>query len=457
MGRIFGTDGARGVAMTELTCEMAMNIGRAAALVLARRSKHKAKILIGKDTRISSDVLEAALVSGICSVGADAVMVGVLPTPAVAYLIKKHKADAGVVISASHNTMEYNGIKLFSSTGYKLSDDVEEEIEALVLDTPEIIINNITGMMNVGRTSLDKNAEWDYVRYLMKTIDNNLGGLRVAVDCANGAAYSTAEKLFAGLGATVFLLNCTPNGININDRCGSTDMGGLVRYVKEKKCHVGIALDGDADRCLAVDEKGTIIDGDKLIAIFARGMSEKGQLKKNTAVVTVMTNLGFTQFAKENNINMVTTKVGDRYIIEQMLAGDYNLGGEQSGHIIFHDYATTGDGQLTAVQLLSALKKSGKSFSELASLMNTYPQVMINVPIEQKWKEAWKNDSEIEACIEENQKKLGSNGRILVRESGTEPLIRVMIEGKKFELINKMALEIAGKIKERCPKTRIED
>ncbi len=285
----------------------------------------------------------------------------------------------------------------------------------------------------------------------MKTVDINLSGLRVAIDCANGSASSTAEKLFAGLGANVFLVNCSPNGININLNCGSTHMEMISKFVVDKRCHIGIAFDGDADRCLAVDENGVLIDGDKLIAIFARDMRDKGTLKKNTAVVTILTNLGFTHFAKNNNINMITTKVGDRYIVEQMLAGGYNLGGEQSGHIIFHDYATTGDGQLTAVQLLSVLKRQERKASELSSIMERYPQVMVNVKIISKWKEAWKNDPIIEEIISENQKKLGSSGRILVRESGTEPLIRVMIEGKRFDQINSMAIEIADKIRERCP------
>lgn len=450
MGRLFGTDGARGVALTELTCETAMQIGRAAAMVLTKKANHKPKILIGKDTRISSDVLEAALIAGICSMGADAVTLGVVPTPAVAFLVKKREADAGVMISASHNSMEFNGIKLFAGTGYKLSDDIEEEIERLVLDNPEEIKSAMTGGANVGTISTDKNAEWDYIRYIMKTIDHDLSGVRVAIDCANGSASATAERLFGGLGATVYLFNSSPNGTNINDKCGSTYMEAISRYVVEKKCHLGVAFDGDADRCLAVDETGAILDGDKLISIFARDMRDKGTLKKNTAVVTVLTNLGFTHFAKNNNINMITTKVGDRYIMEQMLAGGYNLGGEQSGHIIFHDFATTGDGQLTAVQLMSVVKRQDRKVSELGSMMERYPQVMINVKITQKWKEAWKNDVEIEKSITENQKKLGSSGRILVRESGTEPLIRVMIEGKRFDLINDMAIEIADKIKERC-------
>lgn len=457
MGRLFGTDGARGVAITELTCELAMQIGRAAAMVLTEKSHHKPKFLIGKDTRISSDVLEAALIAGICSMGADAVTLGVVPTPAVAFLVKKREADAGVMISASHNSMEFNGIKLFSGSGYKLSDDIEEEIERLVLDAPEEITEAMTGGAKVGKVSRDKNAEWDYIRYIIKTVDNDLSGMRVAVDCANGSASATAERLFGGLGATVYLVNCSPNGTNINDKCGSTYMETISKFVKEKKCHVGVAFDGDADRCLAVDENGAIIDGDKLIAIFARDMRDKGTLKKNTAVVTVLTNLGFTHFAKNNDINMITTKVGDRYIMEQMLAGGYNLGGEQSGHIIFHDYATTGDGQLTAAQFLSILKRQERKASELGSMMERYPQVMVNVKIMPKWKEAWKNDTEIEQIIGENQKKLGSAGRILVRESGTEPLIRVMIEGKKFRIINDMAMEIADKIKERCPFDKEEE
>ena len=451
MGRLFGTDGARGVALTELTCERAMQIGRAAALVLTQKTKHKPKILIGKDTRISSDVLEAALTAGLCSVGADAVILGVIPTPAVAYLIQKREADAGIMISASHNSMEFIGIKLFASDGCKLSDNIEEEIEKLILDTPEKINEHITGGVNVGKISYDKNAEWDYVRYLMKTIDHNLSGLRVAVDCANGAASSTAEKLFSGLGASVLLINNAPDGVNINDKCGSTCLDVISKFVVENKCHVGVAFDGDADRCLAVDETGAVIDGDKLIAIFSKDMRDKGTLKKNTAVVSIMTNLGFAHFAKNNNINIVTTKVGDRYILEQMTAGGYNLGGEQSGHIIFRDISTTGDGQLTAVQLLSVIKRSEQKTSELGKVMERYPQVMINVKIASKWKESWKNDSEIEEIITANQKELGTSGRILVRESGTEPLIRVMIEGRRFDVINDMALKIADKIKERCP------
>ncbi len=451
MGRLFGTDGARGVAVTELTCETAMQIGRAAAAVLCRKSGRKAKFLIGKDTRISSDIMEAALTAGLLSVGADVVSLGVVPTPAVAYLVKAKCADAGVMISASHNSMEFNGIKLFAGTGFKLSDDIEDEIEALVLDSPEKLAASQKDGSAVGRLQVDHEAVWEYVSHILSTGESNLSGMTIAVDCANGSASATAERLFTGLGSKVYLLNCEPNGININENCGSTHLESLVNFVKAKKCDLGIAFDGDADRCLAVDENGAIVDGDKLIAIFAKDMSSRGILADNAVVVTVMTNLGFTFFARDNNVKMVTTKVGDRYILEQMLASGYSLGGEQSGHIIFRDFATTGDGQLTAIQLLSVLKRNGRKLSELSSVMERYPQVMINVVIASKWKEIWKNISEIEDIIAKKEKELNGNGRILVRESGTEPLIRVMIEGKKFDVINKMAVEIADVIRRCCP------
>lgn len=451
MGRLFGTDGARGVAVTELTCETAMQIGRAAAAVLCRKSGHKARIIIGKDTRISSDIMEAALTAGLLSVGADVISLGVVPTPAVAFLVKDMNADAGVMISASHNSMEFNGIKLFAGTGFKLSDDIEEEIESLVLDNPEKLLESQKNGGEVGRHTIDHEAVWRYVSHILSTGENNLSGLKIAVDCANGSASATAERLFTGLGAKVYLLNCEPNGVNINDNCGSTHLEQLIDFVKSNSCDLGIAFDGDADRCLAVDENGSICDGDKLIAIFAKDMSGRGMLADNAAVVSVMTNLGFTFFAKEYNIKMITTKVGDRYILEQMLAGGYSLGGEQSGHIIFRDFATTGDGQLTAIQLLSVIKRTGKKLSELSGIMERYPQVMINVKISQQWKEGWKNISDIEDIIARKEKALDGNGRILVRESGTEPLIRVMIEGRKFDEINDMAVEIADVIRRCCP------
>ena len=450
MGRLFGTDGARGVAITELTCETAMNIGRSAAIVLTKRTKHKPTIFIGKDTRISSDVLEAALASGICSVGANVQILGVVPTPAVAALVQQKKADAGVMISASHNSFEFNGIKLFSSDGYKLSDDIEEEIEELILDKPQDMKLAADG--EVGRITYYRDAQSDYIRYIMKCIKENLTGLRIALDCANGSASATAKRLFEGLGASVYVINASPNGVNINENCGSTHINNLMQFVIDKKCHAGLAFDGDADRCLAVDEKGELVDGDKLIAICAKAYKEKGKLKKDTAVVTVMSNLGFTYFARNNDIKMQTTKVGDRYVLERMLEGGYNLGGEQSGHIIFLDEANTGDGQLSGAKVLEILAESGLKMSELASVMEHFPQVMINVKISPRNREVWKNDSQITDLIEMYENELGDGGRILVRESGTEPLIRVMLEGRDFKQINSFAVAIADKIRERTGK-----
>lgn len=447
MGRLFGTDGARGVAITELTCEMAMQIGRAAALVLTQKVSHKPQIFIGKDTRISSDILEAALCAGICSVGADAVILGVVPTPAVAYLVKEKNADAGVMISASHNSVEFNGIKLFASTGYKLSDEIEEEIERLILDNPEEI--TLKSHTSVGSITRCETAVQEYIDHIKAAINTDLSGLKIALDCANGSSSATARQLFTELGAEVLLISNEPDGMNINKNCGSTHMENLMSFVVENSCDCGLAFDGDADRCLAVDENGEIVDGDKLIAICAKAYKEQGRLKNNAAVVTVMSNLGFMHFAKDNGIDTVTAGVGDRYVLEKMLDGDYNIGGEQSGHIIFLDDATTGDGQLSGAKVLEILRNSGKKMSELADVMYKFPQVMINVRITPKDKEVWKNDKAITGLIDKHEETLGETGRILVRESGTEPLIRVMIEGKDFAQINTMAIEIADKIKER--------
>lgn len=441
MGRLFGTDGARGIAVTELTCEMAMQIGRAAAIVLTKEIRHKPKILIGKDTRISSDVLEAALISGICSVGADAHKLGIVPTPAVAMLVNKYNADAGVMISASHNSVEFNGIKLFSGTGFKLDDKIQDEIESLILDTPEKI--EILNGTKIGRVYEEKNAEWDYVRYIMKTVDCDFKGIKVAIDCANGSASSCAVKLFQGMGASCYFINNNPDGTNINDSCGSTHMERLCKHVVTNKCHVGLAFDGDADRCLACDENGHIINGDKLLAIFSKYMKTKGNLNHNTCVVTVMTNLGFFKYAKNDNIIAATTNVGDRYVLEEMQNGGYNLGGEQSGHIIFLDDSNTGDGELTGAKLLEVMAATGAKASELASLMEEYPQVLENVVIAPEYKGVWAQEPEVSRYIEDYKEKLGDDGRILVRESGTEPLIRVMLEGKHLGLITDYAKTIA--------------
>ena len=450
MGRLFGTDGARGVAITELTCETAMNIGRAAALVLTKTTNRKPKILIGKDTRISGDVLEAALIAGICSVGADAHVLGVVPTPAVAMLVKKYEADAGVMISASHNPVEFNGIKLFAGTGFKLPDSIENDIEQLVLDNPESICLSSGSL--IGRVIYEKNAQWDYIRYIMKTIEGDFRGLKVCIDCANGASSECAEKLFKGLGANCVFINNKPDGTNINANCGSTHMDALCKATVDNKCHVGLAFDGDADRCLACDEQGNIIDGDKLLAIFSKYMKATGKLKSNCCVVTVMTNLGFFKFAKQNGVLVATTQVGDRYVLEEMQNGGYNLGGEQSGHIIFLDEATTGDGELTAVKLLEILCKTGVKASELAGVMTSYPQILKNVEITADKKGKWKTDEEVVNTIDMYKDKLGDDGRILIRESGTEPLVRVMIEGKNFGVITEYAQNIAAAIEKFAAK-----
>lgn len=443
MGRLFGTDGARGVAITELTCETAMQIGRAAALVLAKDCGHRPKIIIGKDTRISGDILEAALCSGICSVGADAVMLGVVPTPAVATLVKKYNADAGVMISASHNSVEFNGIKLFSGTGFKLPDEVENEIEELILDRPEAMNEKLCDGTKLGRITFCKDAVWDYIRHVMKTVDVDLKGIKVCLDCANGSASVCAQKIFEGLGAKVVMTNDKPDGTNINENCGSTHMEGLMKAVVENKCDVGLAFDGDADRCLAVDENGKLIDGDKLLAIFSKFMKSEKTLNSNCCVVTVMSNLGFFKFAKENGIVTATTKVGDRYVLEEMQKGGYNIGGEQSGHIILLDHANTGDGEMTGAKFLQIMAKTGKKASELASVMETYPQVLVNVKITADKKGKWETVPEITDAIKMYEEKLGGEGRILVRESGTEPLVRVMIEGKKTGVITDYANRIA--------------
>lgn len=446
MGRLFGTDGARGVAITELTTEMAMNIGRAAALVLAKECNHTPKIIIGKDTRISGDILEAALVAGICSVGANVHILGVVPTPAVAMLVRKYEADAGVMISASHNSVEFNGIKLFAGTGFKLSDEIENEIETLILDTPEKM--TLKDGCEVGRVFYEKNAQWDYIRYVMKTVDSDFKGIKVAIDCANGSSSATAQRLFEGLGANCVFISNEPDGTNINENCGSTHMENLMKTVVEKKCDLGLAFDGDADRCLAVDENGNLIDGDHLLAIFSKFMKVQGKLKSNTCVVTVMSNIGFFKFAEANGINAATTGVGDRYVLERMQQFDYNLGGEQSGHIIFLDEANTGDGQLTGVKLLEVLKKTGKKASELAACMESYPQVLVNVKITADKKGMWEKDEKVQEAIAMYKEKLSDDGRILVRESGTEPLVRVMIEGKKTGIITEYAHNIAKLVEE---------
>ena len=446
MGRLFGTDGARGVANSEISCELAMNIGKAAAMVLTE-GNHKPRVLIGKDTRISGDMLESAIASGLCSVGADVMTLGVVPTPAVAYLVKRYNYDAAVMISASHNPCEYNGIKIFKSDGYKLPDEIEEEIEAIILDEaakPPVMLGK-----DVGRITVCENTVHDYIEHLERTVDCDFSGMRIALDCANGSASVSAEKLFTDLKAVCTVLSASPDGVNINKDCGSTHIEELQKAVVENNLIAGFAFDGDADRMLAVDENGEVVDGDKIIAICATYMKEEKKLKKDTAVVTVMTNMGFNKYCDKAGINYVATKVGDRYVLENMLKNGYSIGGEQSGHVIFLDYATTGDGQLTALQVLRIMKKTGKKLSELASCMTVYPQTMINVRVSKMGKARFADDEEVANAIAQAEKQLGDTGRVLVRVSGTEPLVRVMLEGENKKQIETLAKEIAEVIKLR--------
>ena len=448
MGRLFGTDGARGVANTELTCELSMQIGRAAAMVLSKNlNGRKPKVLIGMDTRASSQMLESAITAGLCSVGADVLQLGVVPTPAVAYLVCKYGCDAGVMISASHNPCEYNGIKIFQSTGFKLPDELENEIEEIILDNVLEIPTPIGG--EVGRVSKETNAVADYIEHLLSTTDLNFNGYKIALDCANGSSSVSAQEVFTRLGAEVVVINAEPDGININKDCGSTHLEQLQKCVVQNGCDLGFAFDGDADRMLAVDHTGEVVDGDKCIAVCAKHMKQLGKLKKDTAVVTVMSNMGFFKFCEENGIKCEKTKVGDRYVLENMSVNGYSIGGEQSGHIIFLQYATTGDGQLSAIQLLRVLKDTGKTLKDLSSEMEVYPQVLINVRVSNFGKAQFPKDKEVQNAIKQVEHEIGNDGRILVRLSGTEPLVRVMLEGKDLDKINELGESVAQVIRER--------
>ena len=448
MGRLFGTDGARGVANTELTCELSMQIGRAAAMVLSKNLNGKRpKVLIGMDTRASSQMLENAITAGLCSVGADVLKLGVVPTPAVAYLVKEYGYDAGIMISASHNPCEYNGIKIFQSNGYKLPDELENEIEAIILDNAVPIPTPVGG--GVGKAKRKSDAINDYIEHLLSATNMSFKGYKIALDCANGSSSVSAEEVFTRLGADVIVISDKPDGTNINKDCGSTHLENLQKVVVENGCDLGFAFDGDADRMLAVDHTGAVVDGDKCIAVCAKHMKELGKLKKDTAVVTVMSNMGFFKFCEENGIKCEKTKVGDRYVLENMSENGYSIGGEQSGHIIFLKYATTGDGQLSAIQLLAVVKDTDKTLKELADEMEVYPQVLINVRVSNFGKAQFPKDKEVQNAIKQVEEKLGDEGRILVRISGTEPLIRVMLEGKDYEQIKELAESVASVIKER--------
>lgn len=446
MARIFGTDGVRGIANKELTIELAMNLGKAGAYVLTKENSHKPTILVGCDTRISGEMLANALMSGICAVGANAVYVGVVPTPAIAYLTRKYNYDAGVVISASHNPSEYNGIKFFSRTGYKLSDRLEDEIEeTLRMNSSELPMPLGD---QVGRITYKYDAKDDYVDFAASLIDMDLSGLKIVVDAAEGAAYYTAEKTLRKLGADPIVIHNNPDGININRNCGSTHMEELRDKVLETGADIGIAFDGDADRMLAVDEQGNMVDGDQIMAICGVYMKNKGILKNDTIVATVMSNLGFFQMGVRENIHIEQTKVGDRYVLECMLKEGYNLGGEQSGHVIFLDENTTGDGLISALHLLQVLTESGKKLSELASVMTVLPQALVNAKVSNRKKDYYMDNKNIAEAIADFEKRFAGAGRVLIRPSGTEPLIRVMIEGNDQEFIDREAKALAKLIED---------
>ena len=442
MARLFGTDGVRGLANTDLTPEMAYKLGRAATFIFGCESD-KPTIIIGRDTRISGTMLEAALAAGICSAGGDAVLVGVAPTPAISYLVREQGVDAGVVISASHNHYADNGIKFFAGTGYKLPDAIEDKLAALVTNANDDMPRP-TGD-KVGRIINQHELVQRYIDFIAQKIDGNFKGMKAVMDCSNGASAEFAPELFKRLGAEVVVLNAEPTGININEKCGSTHMEGLRQSVVAHNADLGIAFDGDADRCLAVDENGEIIDGDQIMTICALEMMKQGKLHKNVLVTTVMSNIGLHKALKEAGGQTKITPVGDRYVLEAMRENGYMLGGEQSGHIIFLEHNTTGDGMLTALKLSEALKKSKEKLSILGKCMTRYPQLLENVRL--KSKEGWDTNQAITAAIAAGEKELGTDGRLLVRPSGTEPLIRVMAEGACQEQLKRIVGEITVVIK----------
>ena len=445
MGKLFGTDGIRGVVGETLTAELAYHVGRAVTTVLTEKLGRKPVITIGKDTRISSDMLESALIAGICCAGGDVMPLGTIPTPAVAFLTVQEKADAGIVISASHNPYEHNGIKVFNGQGYKLPDDMEAAVEELVLYHANMPVKTRgeIGTRFHGMRQMKK----DYIHHLLSTLDCDLTGLRVLVDCANGAASATAPQLFGMLPLQADFIHADPDGININTGCGSTHLDSLAQHVLSGGYDLGIAFDGDADRCLLVDEKGHTIDGDKIMAVCATELRRSGKLTGSTMVGTVMSNLGLHEFCQKNGMVLVCTDVGDRHVLEEMVEHNYAIGGEQSGHMIFRQFATTGDGELTALQFLQALKKSGLTASELASCCPQYPQVLVNVAVPVDAKHRIMTDESMWSQVRSREEELGTDGRILIRPSGTESLIRVMVEAKTTETAQSVANDLAGYIK----------
>lgn len=444
MARLFGTDGVRGVANEELTPQLAMQLGQAGAYVLTKENAHKPTIMVGCDTRISGDMLANALMAGVCSVGANAVYVGVVPTPAVAYLTKKYKVDAGVVISASHNPVEFNGIKFFDGNGYKLPDAMEDEIEALIKSD----MNGIkfpTGS-GVGKIKYRTDAREEYINHAIQSVPIDLSGMKIVVDCAEGASFYTSVEALKELGAEVVAIHNNPDGTNINANCGSTHMEELQARVVFEKAQVGLAFDGDADRLLAVDENGQQVDGDQIMAIVGNHMKAQGKLKGDTIVATVMSNLGFFIMGEKNQIKIEQTKVGDRYVLERMKEIDASLGGEQSGHVIFLDENTTGDGLLSALHLLEVMVETKKPLSELSKIMEVLPQALVNAKVPNHKKENYMDYPEIASAIEELTARFAGEGRVLIRPSGTEPKVRVMIEGKDQKMIEEEAVKLANLI-----------
>ena len=444
MARLFGTDGVRGVANEELTPQLAMQLGQAGAYVLTKENAHKPTIMVGCDTRISGDMLANALMAGVCSVGANAVYVGVVPTPAVAYLTKKYKVDAGVVISASHNPVEFNGIKFFDGNGYKLPDALEDEIEALIKSDMSGI-KFPTGS-SVGKIKYRTDAREEYINHAIQSVPIDLSGMKIVVDCAEGASFYTSVEALKELGAEVVAIHNNPDGTNINANCGSTHMEELQARVVYEKAQVGLAFDGDADRLLAVDENGKQVDGDQIMAIVGNHMKAQGKLKGDTIVATVMSNLGFFIMGEKNGIKIEQTKVGDRYVLERMKEINASLGGEQSGHVIFLDENTTGDGLLSALHLLEVMVETKQPLSELAKIMEVLPQALVNAKVPNHKKEKYMDYPEIASAIEELTAKFAGEGRVLIRPSGTEPKVRVMIEGKDQKMIEEEAVKLANLI-----------
>ena len=449
MGRLFGRDGIRGLAISEMSCELAMEVGKAAAAVLAGQSGERIKILVGKDARNSGDALEAAVCAGLCSSGADAELVGVVPSPALAYLVKERSARGGIMISASHRSAEYNGIKLYGDTGNRLSFDDEEEIERLILDYPEELIPASGG--HYGKTSRYLSSVEDSVRHVRSvSVSGNFSGMKVAIDCANGSASFTAGKIFSALGAEVLLTGNSPDGTNINRDCGCTHIEHLMNIVLEHRCSVGLAFDGGGERCLAVDDRGRLVDGDEIIALIAQYFKTGGILRYNTLPVTSGNNMGLIRFARRRGIDTVSCGAGERRLIRKLVENNYSIGGDSNGHILFPDDAPSADGQLTGVRLLEVLAQSGRRLSELTGIIEKMPQVIINVPISYRDHEVWKNDRRLMSFIEAVENELGDDGRIIVREVGREPVIRIHVEGPDFTRINTLALEVSDMVKDRC-------